>query len=156
VTAPDPERASPAVPDAKAATARGRALVLRAALAYFAAVFGTGFVLGAIRVPFLVPRLGVRTAELLEMPVMAVAIVLAARWVARRYALGSSAGLRLAVGLVALALLVAAELALTLALQPGSLAEYVAGRDPVSGSVYLSLLAVYAAMPWMLRRQAVP
>ncbi|MBP8296721.1 MAG: hypothetical protein KAX84_11480 [Burkholderiales bacterium] len=36
-----------------------------AALTYFALVFAAGFVMGAVRVPFLVPRLGVRVAELL-------------------------------------------------------------------------------------------
>lgn len=43
---------------------------LKAVTVYFARVFATGFVLGSIRVPFLVPRLGVRYAELIEMPIM--------------------------------------------------------------------------------------
>ena len=59
----------------------------QAGIAYFALVFGTGFLLGIIRVPFLVPRLGVRTAELIEMPFMFVAILFAARYVVRRFAL---------------------------------------------------------------------
>ena len=41
---------------------------LRAALVYFALVFGVGFLLGLIRVPFVVPRIGERYAELAEMP----------------------------------------------------------------------------------------
>jgi hypothetical protein len=41
------------------------ARVARAGGTYFAMVFGAGFVLGLIRVPFLAPRLGVRIAELL-------------------------------------------------------------------------------------------
>jgi hypothetical protein len=40
----------------------------RAALAYLAIVFGTGFVLGMFRVPILVPLIGERWAELAEMP----------------------------------------------------------------------------------------
>ena len=43
---------------------------IKAGIAYFALVFGAGFVLGMIRVPFLVPRLGERVAELVEMPFM--------------------------------------------------------------------------------------
>lgn len=39
--------------------------ILKAGALYFALVFGTGLVLGMIRVPFLVPRLGVRIAELI-------------------------------------------------------------------------------------------
>jgi len=43
-------------------------------------------VLGTVRVLLPVPRFGTRTAELLEMPVMLVAIVIVARWVVRRLA----------------------------------------------------------------------
>jgi hypothetical protein len=32
------------------------------------------------------------------------------------------------------------------------LADYLAGRDPVSGSVYLALLVLFAAMPLVLAR----
>ena len=69
----------------------------KAAVAYFALVLGAGFVLGTIRVPFLVPRLGERYAELLEMPIMFVVIVLAARYVVRRYILPPSPSVRLLV-----------------------------------------------------------
>lgn len=132
-------------------------LMHRALLAtqgYFALVFGTGFALGAIRVPLLVPRLGVRMAELIEMPVMAVVIVLAARFIVRRFALPTTAALRLVVGGAALALLVAAELLLAVALQGQTVAAYIASRDPVSGSVYLLMLGVFALMPWGLARLA--
>lgn len=43
--------------------------IFKSGVAYFGLVFGAGFLLGCIRVPFLVPRLGARVAELLEMPV---------------------------------------------------------------------------------------
>ena len=46
----------------------------KAGTAYFALVFGAGFVMGAIRVPLLVPRLGERVAELIEMPFMCIVI----------------------------------------------------------------------------------
>jgi hypothetical protein len=128
----------------------------RAALSYVALVFGAGFLLGMIRVPLLVPRLGVRTAELLEMPVMLVVSVLAARFVVRRFALPPSAGVRLPVGVMALALLVAAELLMALALQDQSLVAYIGSRDPVSGGVYLAMLVLFAAMPVILSRVEAP
>lgn len=127
-------------------TSRGR--IARAALAYFALVFGTGFVLGAVRVPFLVPRLGVRMAERLEMPLMFVAIVLSARFVARRFALASAARrAAIAVGGIALACLIVAELGVAWALGATDPAAYLASRDPVSGTVYALMLLVYASMP---------
>jgi hypothetical protein len=123
------------------------------ALVYFALVFGTGFALGLIRVPFLVPRIGERYAELLEMPFMLVAIVLAARLVVRRYRLTRAASP--VVGAAALVLLLSAEWLAGVWLQGRSFADYVAERDPVSGTVYASMLLVFAIMPFVAaRRQA--
>jgi hypothetical protein len=127
---------------------------IKAGLAYFALVFGAGFVLGSIRVPFLVPRLGERVAELAEMPFMFVAILVSARYVTRRFSLPDSVVARLGAGLLALGLLVAAEVLLAVALQDRALAEYVASRDPVSGIVYLAMLALFAVMPLVLARSA--
>jgi hypothetical protein len=39
------------------------------------------------------------------------------------------------------------------ALQDRSLTQYLGSRDPVSGTVYLALLAVFALMPWWLGRR---
>jgi len=47
---------------------------------YFCLVFGVGFILGTIRVLWVVPHLGVRTAELIETPLMLAATFLAARY----------------------------------------------------------------------------
>lgn len=127
-----------------------RISVASAGLAYFGLVFGTGFVLGSIRVPFLVPRLGVRWAELLEAPFMAAATYIAADFVVRRFQVPHSATHRVAVGLLALSVLVCAELLLAALLQRFTPAEYIASRDPVSGPVYFALLGLFAAMPWLL------
>jgi len=105
-----------------------------------------------IRVPFLVPRLGERYAELLEMPFMFVAIVLAARYVVRRFDLPARLPVRLQVGFAALAMSVLAELLLATVLQGRSLAQFIASRDPVSGSVYLVMLLLFALMPAILGR----
>ena len=126
-------------------------LVLRAGAYYFAVVFGAGFLLGSIRIPFLVPRLGERVAELFEAPVMLWVIFLASRHVVRRFTL--AAGASVAVGLVALALLLAAELVVTAAISGRSVSLYISSRDPVSGSVYLASLLLYAALPWLYARK---
>ncbi len=53
----------------------------RAGLLYFLMTFGAGFALGPIRLFLLVPRIGVRAAELIELPVMILISYLAARWI---------------------------------------------------------------------------
>ena len=59
--------------------------VLKPAAAYFGFVFGAGFVLGTIRVLVVIPHFGETTAELIEMPLMLIAIVVAAGWINRRF-----------------------------------------------------------------------
>lgn len=123
---------------------------LKATVVYFAVVFAAGFLFGLVRVPFLVPHLGVRLAELLEMPPMFLLIVFAARFVVRRFGPLPRAS-RFLVGLCALVLLVAAELLLAAILQGQSPSQYVASRDPVSGSVYVVMLLLFAIMPVLQR-----
>lgn len=121
--------------------------ILRAGLLYFALVVGAGFVLGMIRVPLLVPRLGERWAELAEMPIMAVVIYGSAGYLLRRFPAICTPGRSLLAGLFALALSVAAELGLAMLLQDRTLSEFVRSRDKVSGLVYVLLLLVFAVMP---------
>ena len=120
--------------------------ILKVGLVYFLLVFGAGFALALVRVPFLVPAFGVRTAELMETPIMLVVIV----WASRRLASTQPAfsrGQRLAAGILALACLVVAELAVACLLGARSPGQYIASRDPVSGSVYLASLAFFAVAP---------
>jgi hypothetical protein len=102
-----------------------------------------------IRIPFLVPRIGERWAELAEMPIMAMVIYLAAGVILRRFPEIGSPRRSLIAGLLALALMVAAELALASVVQGMPLMEFIASRDVVSGSVYLVVLLVFAVMPWL-------
>jgi hypothetical protein len=44
--------------------------ILKAGFLYFGIVFGAGFVLGPVRIFWIVARLGTRTAELTETPIM--------------------------------------------------------------------------------------
>jgi hypothetical protein len=120
---------------------------LRAGVHYFAVVFGAGFILGPIRLMWAVPRFGPRVAELGEMPIMLAVIVVAARWVVRGLAVPPTPSRRLGVGGVALGLLLLGELTLVLGLRGLSICDYLAGRDPVAGTVYLAMLGAFAVMP---------
>lgn len=120
--------------------------IISAGLTYFLWVFGAGFALAFLRIPFLVPAFGVRTAELMEVAAMLVFIAWTSRRLVRRHPALSRRG-RLAAGGLALACLVAAELGVAYALDPRSIAAYVASRDPVSGSAYLASLVLFALAP---------
>ena len=90
---------------------------IKLGIAYFAAVFAIGFVLGTVRVLWLIPAIGVRYAELAEIPLMIVA-----SWVVARSLLGhfgptpSRAG-ALTMGIVALVFLLTAEFTFVLELR---------------------------------------
>jgi hypothetical protein len=126
---------------------------MKAAVLYFMLVFGAGFVLGPIRIMWIVPRFGTRIAELMEMPLMFVVISVAARWIVRRLAVPYTISIRLGMGCVALGLLLVAEFTLVLWLRGLSISEYLASRDPVSGTGYYLMLCVFAIMPLLVARR---
>lgn len=119
---------------------------LKAGGLYFALVFGAGFLLGVVRQLLVAPRIGEMWAELLEMPLMFVVVVFAARWTLCKLEAPSRAGM----GLVALGLLAVAELGLVVGLRGMTLSGYIASREPVSGVAYLLMLLLFAAMPTLL------
>lgn len=124
------------------------------ALRYFACLFAVGFALGLIRVPLLVPRLGERMAELLEAPVMLVAIVsIASRLVRTAQRAGEPVRYAQA-GVIALLWLLMVEFSVVLGLRGLSLAAYLASRDVIAGGVYAVLLLVFAAAPAVIAHLA--
>jgi hypothetical protein len=121
--------------------------IVKQAALYFAFVFGAGFILGPIRILLVIPRVGVRAAELIEAPIMLMVTIAASRWMVRRFPEPSNLPSRLAMGFLALALILGAEFSLAHVLQGISVRDYLATRDPVSGTVYYALLVVFAILP---------
>jgi hypothetical protein len=146
VNRPSPSRSAPRSRHPATAVVAGGTV-------YFLIVFGAGFVLGVARTLWLVPRVGVRWAELLEMPVMLLVIYWAARWVSRRFHLHvHSRPVQLGAGLVGLLLLFGGELGLALELGGQSPGEYIESRDPVSGTAYALSLLLFVLMPALVTR----
>ena len=127
--------------------------ILKAGLFYFALVFEAGFILGPIRLRLGVPRFGTRMAELMETPIMFVVTILAARWIVRRLAVPPKTSGRLGMGCVGLGLMLVAEFTLVLLLRGLSISEYLATRDPVSGTVYYAMLGLFCIMPLFVPRR---
>ena len=130
-----------------------RMIVLRPALVYFAAIFALGFVLGTVRTLWLAPAIGPTGAVLAELPVM----LAASWWLARRIVARTAlphAGATLALGLIALALLLAAELALAVAAfgeTPGAWLASLARPPGALGLAGQVLFGLLPALAW--RRQ---
>jgi hypothetical protein len=127
--------------------------ILKAGVFYFAPVFAAGFALGAIRTLWIVPRIGARAAELMEAPIILAVSLVAAGWVVRRLEVPFKLSSRLGMGCVALALMLLAEFTLVLRLRGLSIGQYLATRDPVSGSVYYLALACFAIIPMLVARK---
>jgi hypothetical protein len=125
-------------------------LVVKAGVLYFAVVFAVGFVLGAIRTLWFVPRVGARTAELMEMPIMLAVTIVAARWTVLRLSVPMMWSARLRMGCIALVLMLIAEFGFVLWIRGLSVKKYFATRDPVSGAAYYLLLIVFAIMPCLV------
>ena len=120
---------------------------IRAGFFYFAIVFAIGFLLGTIRVLVLVPRMGELVSVLIEFPV-----ILAASWIVCGRLI---AGLRvpghwrfrLTMGAVAFALLMVAELVLSVSLLGNSPAEHLARYRSLHGALGLAGQILFAAFP---------
>ena len=123
----------------------------KAAVTYFLMVFGTGFLLGPIRIFWLVPKVGIRAAELMEQPIMLGMIVFSASFINRRFP--GSKREKLLSGLLALGCMVGAELGVAVLLQGRSVWEAFFNRDPVSGTAYYFSLLLFGLMPWILARR---
>ncbi len=128
--------------------------ILKAGALYFAVAFCAGFVLGPIRILWVVPRLGTRMAELLEEPIMLVIIMLAAGRIVRKLAVPPLPSSRLIMGGIALILLLFSEFTFVAWLRGLSVRDYLVGRDPVAGAVYYAMLGVFAIMPLLVARKS--
>ncbi|WP_167631497.1 hypothetical protein [Mariprofundus ferrooxydans] len=126
-------------------------IVIRGAV-YFSLVFAVGFILGVIRVIWIVPQFGERASELMEAPLMLATTYVAARFVTRRFRALLVVDYFYS-GVVALLLLLTVEFSVVLGLRGLSISEYLADRDPVAGALYVMMLIIFAVMPWLVGRR---
>jgi hypothetical protein len=119
---------------------------------YFAVVFVVGFVLGMIRTSLVAPWIGALPAEILEAPLMVAASLVAARRMVCLHEIPYTPRDRIGMGLLALVLMMGAEIALTMPVRGVSYADYFEMRDPLGAAVYYSALALFALMPCCVER----
>ncbi|KAH7350515.1 hypothetical protein BKA65DRAFT_535677 [Rhexocercosporidium sp. MPI-PUGE-AT-0058] len=129
------------------------ATVIRLAFTYFGVVFSTGFLFGTIRQLYIIPmyHLPSSKAEIIEAPLMFIAVIVWANWLVNHYKTPPKPTVRLAVGLLGLGVMACVEFM-------GS--RFVGERGPVEESeeewaglaraLYLFDLMVFGVMPWIL------
>ena len=121
--------------------------VVTGAAAYWGIIFALGFVLGTVRVLWVIPRVGLIPATLLELPIILAASWFAAGWIVRRFAIESGRE-ALVLGVLAFAILIAAECALAAALAGETPAQWLAGLRQPHALLGLAGQMVFAVMPW--------
>ncbi|MCG6117870.1 MAG: hypothetical protein MEQ07_06715 [Aquimonas sp.] len=132
--------------------------LLRSAALLFAGVFALGFVLGVLRTLLLAPWLGELAAVAVELPVILAASWWWCGWLLRRSderSLRGSGARALAMGAIALGLLLAAELGLSMILAGRSAGEHLALYALPAHQLGLAAQCLFGLMPWLwLRRRA--
>lgn len=125
--------------------------VARVGFVYFAVVFAAGFTFGVVREFLITPHVGPFAATAIEAPFMLAVCATAAAWLRRRYRNFLQRDW-LAVGGVALALLLAAEIAGAFALRGWSVVQWVQHFNTPQGALSLALFLAFALLPALLRR----
>ena len=128
--------------------------IAAAAALYFAIVFSAGFLLGAIRVLWLEPRVGPYVAVLCEAPCILTVIVTAASWVPRVMKLQRRLAALSLMGIGALILQQLADLVVGIALRGNRPADQIDQFTRPEGKIYLLLLLAFAIMPLALNQKS--
>ena len=122
--------------------------IVKAGAAYWALIFALGFVLGTVRTLWGAAALGEGNFILIEIPLMLTASWLAARWLVARYAVPRGLA-ALAMGGIAFALLILAEVLLTAMLGGDPRGWLASLATPPQLYGFLGQIA-FGLMPWLV------
>lgn len=120
---------------------------LKAGLAYFAIVFGVGFLLGIFRVLVLLPALGERSAVMLELPIMLAICWFSSQWLIALFDVVDWLMPRLFMGGLAFALLMVGEVSISIFGFGRTLAEHIASYRNVSEILGLFAQLAFGMFP---------
>src|SRR5215813_8702707 len=109
-------------------------------------MFAVGWILGPIRELWAVPHFGRMTATLLEALIMLIAMVITARWVIRRFKPQTFVA-TIATGLVALGVLIPAEIAGVVFVRGLFFQDYFSSFLTAPGMISLVMFLIFTAMP---------
>jgi hypothetical protein len=118
-----------------------------AGVVYFAVVFAAGFVLGVPRILFVAPRLGESLAVLLELPLMLAFSWGACSWLVARLRVPAKVTARLIMGGTSFAMMMAAELSVTVFMLGLSTAEHLSSYCELPPLLGLVGQVAFATLP---------
>jgi hypothetical protein len=122
---------------------------IKAGILYFLFILAATFVLGFIRLRLIVPAGGEWVGLAIELPVTLALVWVISRWLVRKLRVPAESAPRLAMGGLALALLLATR-ALVSAIALGqSLAEHLANYEQPHTMIGLAAQLLFALMPWL-------
>jgi hypothetical protein len=133
----------------RSCTAIPWAACTKAGCVYAISVFVIGFGLGTIRVLLLVPRLGGTVAVLSEAPLMLAVSWSVSKWVTKKFDLHADADASLLMGAIAFAVLMLAELGVSVFVFSKSMVEHLAGYWSVPGVIGLAAQVCFATFPFL-------
>ena len=125
---------------------------LKAGIIRFLLVFLVGWILGPIRELWAVPHSGRMAAMLSEAVIMLIAMIVAARWVIRRFEVPQTLSAAFSIGLIAFGLLLPAEIVGVHWVRGLSVRDYLTGFLTAPGVVSLLMFLLFAAMPTLVTR----
>lgn len=120
---------------------------IKAAIGYFAVVFGMGFLLGTLRVLLIAPRLGEELAVAIELPVMLAVSWLTCARIIDWFSVPGALSPRLAMGGLAFILLMAAEMGVSVLAFGRTLVQHFESYRTAPSLLGLSAQIAFAAMP---------
>jgi hypothetical protein len=125
--------------------------IFKAGSAYFAIIFSLGFLLGALRVVVMIPRIGELAATLLEVPVILTASWFVSGWLIKKMQIAPEANSRLLMGAAAFGLTMIAEPLLGPLFGRPFAEQWLALQRP-AGLAGLAAQALFGLMPWIRLR----
>ena len=123
-----------------------------AAFAYFGIVFCLGFSLGVARTAILAPMIGAVGAVSLEAPVMLAASWVVCGWIVRLFDVEAAVAPRIAMGVIAFALLMAVEFAVGMLLFARDPMTALQNWATAAGAIGLASQIGFALMPLLRGR----
>jgi hypothetical protein len=129
---------------------------IKAPFVYFLLTYLAGFALGTVRELFVMPRVGLTSALLIEVPIMTVVSFFTARYVVERTPQAKTLGDRLIIGCIALVLLLIVEDAMSHFLRGMSIFAVWAEYPLLAVVANIVGLALFLLMPLMVSAKRVP